>query len=175
LRLAVRVGLEHANASELEVRLSKGFAVVTLLQRPANTTTLAGEYVFSDLAATAFADAATDAATQVPADTYRPDRALTTFDGVSLGGTWTLTVVDHAGTARGRITSLALLTPEVGGRCEPPCPADFNRDGGVDGADIEAFFMAWQAADPDADVNQDGGVDGSDVEVFFVSWQNGGC
>ncbi|MCX5689156.1 MAG: M36 family metallopeptidase, partial [Planctomycetota bacterium] len=57
----------------------------------------------------------------------------------------------------------------------PPCPADFNQDGGVDGSDVEAFFLAWQVGDSSADVNQDGGVDGSDLEAFFIPWQNGGC
>jgi len=57
----------------------------------------------------------------------------------------------------------------------PPCPADFNNDGGVDGADVEAFILAWQSGDAAADVNQDGGVDGSDLPAFFLPWQNGGC
>ena len=56
-----------------------------------------------------------------------------------------------------------------------PCAADFNVDGGVDGLDIEAFFLTWQAGACTADVNQDGGVDGGDVEMFFVTWQAGGC
>ncbi|MBS0198068.1 MAG: hypothetical protein JSR77_15040 [Planctomycetes bacterium] len=55
------------------------------------------------------------------------------------------------------------------------CPADFNQDGGVDGADVERFFSAWQASNCDADVNQDGGVDGGDVESFFAAWEGGGC
>ncbi|MBS0195877.1 MAG: hypothetical protein JSR77_03885 [Planctomycetes bacterium] len=54
------------------------------------------------------------------------------------------------------------------------CIGDFNRDGGVDGADVEAFFLAWQDSEPRADLNRDGGVDGADVEVFFVRWA-GGC
>jgi endonuclease/exonuclease/phosphatase family metal-dependent hydrolase len=58
---------------------------------------------------------------------------------------------------------------------EPPCPADFNNDGGVDGADVEAFFVAWEAGDPIADINADGGVDGGDVEAFFIAWEAGGC
>ncbi|MBS0197068.1 MAG: hypothetical protein JSR77_09935 [Planctomycetes bacterium] len=53
--------------------------------------------------------------------------------------------------------------------------ADFNHDGGVDGTDIEAFFLAWQDSDLAADVNMDGGVDGADVQTFFESWQSGGC
>ncbi|MBX3382233.1 MAG: hypothetical protein KF864_01870 [Phycisphaeraceae bacterium] len=54
-----------------------------------------------------------------------------------------------------------------------PCVGDFNGDGGVDGADVEAFFLAWEFADDSADVNQDGGVDGSDVEFFFSAWEAG--
>jgi hypothetical protein len=57
----------------------------------------------------------------------------------------------------------------------PPCFADFNQDGGIDGNDIDAFFIAWESGDSLADVNQDGGVDGSDVSVFFAAWENGGC
>ncbi|MBX3382066.1 MAG: hypothetical protein KF864_01020 [Phycisphaeraceae bacterium] len=51
--------------------------------------------------------------------------------------------------------------------------ADFNLDGGVDGADIEAFFLAWEAAEQHADFNLDGGVDGADVAAFFEAWENG--
>ncbi|MBS0195563.1 MAG: hypothetical protein JSR77_02290 [Planctomycetes bacterium] len=57
----------------------------------------------------------------------------------------------------------------------PTCFADFNNDGGIDGADVEAFFTAWGAGSATADVNEDGGVDGADVETFFIAWQNGGC
>ena len=57
----------------------------------------------------------------------------------------------------------------------PPCIADFNADGGVDGEDVGAFFTAWSAADPSSDANQDGGIDGTDVAVFFEAWSAGGC
>lgn len=55
------------------------------------------------------------------------------------------------------------------------CPADFNQDGGVDQADVDAFFVAWENGEPAADVNTDGGVDGDDVSAFFAVWENGGC
>lgn len=55
------------------------------------------------------------------------------------------------------------------------CPADFNEDGGIDGADVTAFFDAWSQSESGADVNADGGVDGADVETFFRAWENGGC
>jgi hypothetical protein len=57
--------------------------------------------------------------------------------------------------------------------CAPACPADFNQDGGVDGADVDAFFAAWESGDASADVNQDGGIDGGDIETFFVAWEAG--
>ncbi|MBL9000082.1 MAG: hypothetical protein JNK25_02960 [Phycisphaerae bacterium] len=50
---------------------------------------------------------------------------------------------------------------------------DFNQDGGVDGGDVEAFFTAWENAEPAADVNQDGGIDGGDVQTFFLAWEAG--
>ena len=55
------------------------------------------------------------------------------------------------------------------------CPADFNQDGGIDGSDIEAFFIAWEAGNCDGDTNSDGGVDGSDIDAFFTARSNGGC
>lgn len=58
---------------------------------------------------------------------------------------------------------------------EAPCPADYNRDGGIDGADVQAFFIEWEEAMPRADVNGDGGIDGADVEYFFAVWEAGGC
>ncbi|MBX3382081.1 MAG: matrixin family metalloprotease [Phycisphaeraceae bacterium] len=62
--------------------------------------------------------------------------------------------------------------------CRPdcsPCAADYNQDGGVDGADVDAFFSDWEQGLPCADVNEDGGIDGSDVDFFFNVWENGGC
>ena len=54
-----------------------------------------------------------------------------------------------------------------------PFLADFNVDGGIDGADIEAFMIAWEASEPAADANCDGGIDGADVESFFRCWESG--
>lgn len=54
-----------------------------------------------------------------------------------------------------------------------PCLADFNGDGGVDGADVEAFFRVWETGEAGGDVNQDGGVDGADIGTFITAWQVG--
>lgn len=57
----------------------------------------------------------------------------------------------------------------------PPCPGDYNQDGGIDGSDIAAFFDDWVAGAPRADTNLDGGIDGSDIDTFFISWSSGSC
>lgn len=57
----------------------------------------------------------------------------------------------------------------------PPCTPDYNNDGGIDGSDIEAFFIDWESGNSCADVNFDGGIEGSDVEVFFILWSAGSC
>jgi len=57
----------------------------------------------------------------------------------------------------------------------PPCIADHNRDGGVDGADIEAFFADWDQSLRCGDSNEDGGVDAADVITFITRWQEGDC
>ncbi len=53
------------------------------------------------------------------------------------------------------------------------CGADINCDGGVDGADIDAFFGLWETGDETADINADGGIDGDDVGAFFLTWEAG--
>ena len=58
--------------------------------------------------------------------------------------------------------------------CSVTCIGDFNQDGGIDGSDVEAFFIAWEAGDASSDVDQDGGITGSDVQLFFERW-GAGC
>ncbi len=55
------------------------------------------------------------------------------------------------------------------------CSADFNQDGGIDGADVSLFFDRWEVGHCDADVNADGGTDGADFDTFFAAWEAGGC
>ncbi len=88
-------------------------------------------------------------------------RSLTDIEGVRITGSG-MSELDFSGQT---------IVPPAGA----PCPADFNQDGGVDGADVSAFFDAWENGQPEADVNQDGGVDGDDVSTFFAAWENGGC
>ncbi len=54
-----------------------------------------------------------------------------------------------------------------------PITGDINRDGGVDGGDVEFFFRAWESGHRLGDFNEDGGIDGADVEEFFRVWERG--
>jgi hypothetical protein len=91
--------------------------------------------------------------------------------------TWTLTVTDNAAIDVGTIDSFAVTFGTTTSNCSfcPACAADFNQDGGVDGADVSAFFPEWENAGSCADVNLDGGIDGGDIDAFFTAWENGGC
>ena len=50
----------------------------------------------------------------------------------------------------------------------PPCPADFNGDGRVNGADLGLLAAAWQTAVGDLD--GDGTTGGSDVGLLLAAW-----
>jgi hypothetical protein len=52
--------------------------------------------------------------------------------------------------------------------------ADYNGDGGVDGTDLETFFVVWASGNSAGDINGDGGVDGADLEAFLGLWSAGG-
>ncbi|MBS0198203.1 MAG: hypothetical protein JSR77_15730 [Planctomycetes bacterium] len=83
--------------------------------------------------------------------------------------------VTDAGAAGGEATSPVARIPFFCGSygCQPSCPADTNRDGGVDGDDVQTFFTNWAMGDAAGDFNADGGIDGSDVQVFFSLWEQG--
>ncbi|MEE2895852.1 MAG: LamG-like jellyroll fold domain-containing protein [Planctomycetota bacterium] len=59
--------------------------------------------------------------------------------------------------------------------CEDDCPADFDGNGVVNGADVGLFFVQWGAcpAACPADFNGDGVVNGVDLGTLLKSW--GSC
>ena len=174
--LAVSVSLTHTFVGDLIGTLDNGSVQVDLFNRDGIGANLSGEYVFTDLATESFDDAG--GGLNLPAGRYAPSLPLNAFDGSPLAGTWTLTISDNAGIDIGTIDNFSIgsisVTDNCGTSC-PPCAADYNQDGGVDGGDIESFFNQWAAGENCADVNLDGGVDGGDIETFFNVWQAGGC
>jgi hypothetical protein len=118
----------------------------------------------------------------VSPDDPRVSGALASLESPTYRTVATLTIVDaavgDAGTYRAVFTDVCGVSTasEGAGVCVGvSCAADFNSDGGVDGADVEAFLFAWMDGRCAADVNLDGGVDGFDLETFFATWQAGGC
>jgi hypothetical protein len=114
----------------------------------------------------------------------RNGEPLTDGDGVRGSSTPILTVAYDSAVRDGEFVlevsngcNITLSTPAAltqGCGCVP-CTADFNDDGGIDGADVELYFSRWSAGDCRADLSGDGGIDGTDIDVFFALWVGGGC
>ena len=56
---------------------------------------------------------------------------------------------------------------------EPPCPADFNGDGRVDGIDVGGFLGAWNSSDRRYDLDGNGTVGPGDLGLLLGAW--GSC
>ena len=58
------------------------------------------------------------------------------------------------------------------GPSAPPCPADFNDDGAVNGDDLGMLLNAWAQEVAAYDLNDDGIVDGNDLGILLGAWGN---
>ena len=54
--------------------------------------------------------------------------------------------------------------------CGVAGPADINRDGFIDAADLAFILLAWGGPDPMADITNDGVVDGADLANLLLAW-----
>ncbi len=111
------LGATHTWVGDLTISLSNGSSTVNLAARPGvggGSTfgfawNLAGDYTFADGAAQTWASiGAQTSAFNLPSGTYAPAQALSTFNGGSLAGTWTLRIVDAAGGDTGGIQGWTL-------------------------------------------------------------------
>ncbi|MFM9097624.1 MAG: lectin-like protein, partial [Phycisphaerales bacterium] len=59
------------------------------------------------------------------------------------------------------------------GPSAPPCPADFNDDGTVNGDDLGTLLGAWAQTGTPFDLDGDGIVDGNDLGTLLSAW--GSC
>jgi hypothetical protein len=173
--LGVAISLQHDRASDLYVTLSRAGTTVLLFAEEGGDAGLFGTYILRDDAERFLGDQPIP--NPIPPDIYRPRSPLSAFAGQPLSGQWTLRIRDRSPGALGVVTGAQLLALSPASACNDcsPCPADFNQDGGIDGADVAAFFTQWEAGAPCGDVNLDGGIDGEDVSAFFASWENGAC
>jgi len=188
-KLAVRIGLTHTFVGDLIGTLSNGSTSVILFTRAGGGNDLGATYRIIDGAATAFGSGAV---TPLPAGDYlvagTGAGTLTSFNGSSIAGTWTLTITDNAGIDIGTITSFALELNPTPCPAAPACLADIvGGDGnppggdGVDGNDFQAFLNAFGAGSALADlVGGDGnppggdGADGNDFQAFLNAF-GAGC
>lgn len=173
--IGVAISLQHGRASDLYVTLSKAGTTVLLFAEEGGQAELFGTYEVRDDAPHFLGDPPTP--NPIPPGLYRPRSPLSAFAGQPLGGRWTLRVRDRAPGGFGAVTGAQLMTLNPASACHgcSPCPADFNQDGGIDGADVADFFAQWESGAPCGDINLDGGIDGADVAAFFAFWENGGC
>lgn len=84
-------------------------------------------------------------------------------------GAYDCTVSSGCGNANSQV--ITLLVEE----CCPECPADYNANGGVEGDDVAAFFIDYEAGSVCADIDLNGGVDAGDIGYFFSLFEAGGC
>jgi len=58
----------------------------------------------------------------------------------------------------------------VGPPAPPPCPADLNDDGSVNGMDLGIMLGNWDTANPLTDLNSDGSTNGIDLGILLGGW-----
>ncbi len=82
--------------------------------------------------------------------------------------------ITHAALALGEALSPGLIDRAIArGYSRCGCLADFDANGGIDGADLAAFFAAYESGSWLADVDFNGGVDGADLAGFFAAYEAG--
>ncbi|MBS0197768.1 MAG: immunoglobulin domain-containing protein [Planctomycetes bacterium] len=155
------------NESAYFARYTFGSSVAKITSQPQNTSAcLAGSAIFS---VTATSD-------EPLTYQWRKDTvAIETVTNPS-AATMTLMLTDLSAADVGSYD--CIVTNVCGSTTTNPatltiCIGDFDCDGGADGADVGAFFGAWEAGEARSDVNADGGVDGADVDTFFEHWEAG--
>jgi hypothetical protein len=98
-----------------------------------------------------------------------------TWGGLYLGGGFKTVQGDNLNKGGIESRGIAWLKPIVPCNTCPPCAADYDQNGGVDGGDLAAFFSDFEAGETCADVDNNGGVDGGDLAFFFAVFEAGGC
>ena len=147
-------------------------------------TDLGGIYIFDDQAYSPYGPGMWAAAKYfdftglvVPSGHYKASRcdALEvdfnpTFLGVSMTGTWTLTISDHQQSSTGTLQSWGLI---INNGLVEPCQCvdgDVNGDGAIDGDDIGPFLDCLFFSIGDhcecADIDDANGVDNADVSLL---------
>ena len=86
---------------------------------------------------------------------------------VSCGATYYVRVGSYSSGTTGSGTLTLALTSTT--PCAPPCPADINGDGQVNGADLGLLIGNWGGSGT-GDLNNDGLVNGADLGILIGNW-----
>jgi hypothetical protein len=98
-------GLTHTWVGDLIITLSNGSSTIDLINQPGGSGgigfgfswNLGGDYTFDDAASATFEGFTGPSSAILPSGSYAPEGALSSFNGGSIAGTWTLSISDNAG------------------------------------------------------------------------------
>lgn len=197
LDLDVALEIDHTFVGQLVIRLTHDDTGTTsvLMDRPGVPCEFCGcgnddiDAVLNDEASSLVEDECADSSPTIFGE-FRPNEALSAFDGESLAGTWTLHIVDDIESSQGDLIGWTLIagpedeatvtpavTPQATGTPPPPPPGgpvgDANCDGTVNAIDA-ALILQFGAGLIDAlpcanlaDANQDSDVTAIDAALVL--------
>ncbi|MFO0974191.1 MAG: choice-of-anchor tandem repeat NxxGxxAF-containing protein [Phycisphaerae bacterium] len=181
----VKLNITHTYDADLTVSLTHNGTTRTLVFQRGSSGDNFVNTIFDDEAAVPIS-----AGTAPFTGSFKPEQALSAFDGMSAGGAWTMKVVDAAAQDTGVLNNWTLTITDTG---RPPVSQDINSngvpdecestdgdmncDGVVNTADLAPFALAlvnpaaFAAAHPGCpilhgDMNHDGRVDGVDTQLL---------
>ncbi len=179
-KVTVGVYITHTWQADLKFTIQKvgGGPVVTLIDRAGNPATACGfaedDYGLSSAALFVLDDASALIYDNPPlafgitgvTGTYKPEGALSAFNGTNSQGTWRLSVNDNANLDTGNIEFLS-LTIDGSTACYPDC----NNSGGLSIADFICFQSEYVANNlAYADCNNSGGLSIADFICFQAEY-----
>lgn len=93
----IGVDINHTWLGDVSIAIAFNGTTVILVNpgTPDSSNDLSGLYTFSDEGGSTFDSVAGGATSPIPVATYIGDAALSAFDGMDSGGTWTLSVYDN--------------------------------------------------------------------------------
>jgi len=183
LDVNVQINIVHTWDGDVSVGLAHNAVTIDLTSNNGGSADNYLNTIFDDEAALSIVGQAAPFA-----GTFKPEQALSAYDGMDKTGTWTIITNDNAGGDVGTLTYWTLLITgsddgngngipdECEAACE--CPGDTNDDGLIDGDDIQGFVdclisgTSCECTDMDGD-GDTADVDADDLPLFIAALLSG--